>query len=564
VTDSDSSLQEKKKRAGKSKKDAVEQAAPSEESSEKKPFVWWAAYGCALLTGTLYWLAFAGKSSFNGFDLGLLTLVAFVPLLVAWRHQTPRRATWMGVLAGATMNFAGFYWLLNMLQVFSGFPTPLCLLFVAIISTYQGGRIGLMGWLYARATQRGWRHEWMVLLAFAASEYLYPLLFPWYYAATVTKLPALAQAADLGGPIFVGLILMAANLAIAEVFQARFHRRAMDRRIVGAGVGVLVASTLYGWVRILQVDAAAIQGEALHVGVVQGNMGLMEKREDSAEGLRRHKRMTGELRQKGVGLVVWSESSVTFGVTEDMYKPFLRDNVSAHLGVPTIFGGVIIRENPDDPRMERLFNTALSSDAKGEITGRYDKHYLLAFGEYLPFGDTFPILHEWSKNSGRFSPGDTMDPLPLVTKTGTHNVGILICYEDILPSFTNSVVNHGNPELLVNMTNDAWFGDTSEPYEHLALSTFRAIEHRRYLIRSTNSGVSAIVDPVGRVIQKTPTFQSAKLDGIVYLLHASTLYEAIGDWPIILMSLGALALAFVKRRKTEPQNLAKAGGTTDH
>ena len=526
------------------------------ESSEKRPILFRYAAIMALATGVLYWLAFAGMSSYQGWDFGLVTLVAWVPLLLALPNQTPKRALWLGVISGGTMNVLGFYWLLNMLRVFSGFPTTLCFLFVVIISTYQGGRLGLMGWLYARATQRGWRHEWVVLCAFAASELLFPLLFPWYYAATVTKLPALAQIADIGGPILVGLVLLGSNLAVAELFLSRFHRRAMDRRVVGAGFGVLALSALYGYVRILQVDAASVQGEPLHIGVVQGNMGLVEKREDSAEGLRRHKRLTGELRQKGVELVVWSESSVTFGVSEDMYKPFLRDNVSAHLGVPTIFGGVIIREDPNDPRMERLFNTALSSNAKGEITGRYDKHYLLAFGEYLPFGDTFPILHEWSKNSGRFSSGDTMDPLPLVTKTGTHNISALICYEDILPGFTNDVVNHARPELLVNMTNDAWFGDTSEPYEHLALSTFRAIEHRRYLVRSTNSGVSAIVDPVGRVIAHTPTFQSAKLDGIVYLLQGGTIYEVIGNVPMVALTLISILLAFLRKRSAPAKSAA--------
>lgn len=537
----------KKKAPVKSKGAAKGPARPEDDSLEKRSFTGPAAYGAALVTGLLYWLAFAGRGSFEGQDLGLLSLVAFVPLLLAWRNQTPKRAAWMGVLAGATMNFAGFYWLLNMLKTFSGFPTPLCLLFVAIISTYQGGRVGLMGWLYARATQRGYRHELAVLGAFAASEYLFPLLFPWYYAATVTKLGALAQLADVGGPILVGLVLIGANLAFAEVTAARMDRRAMDRRVVFAGLGALALSAAYGGVRILQVDADAQAGEALHVGVVQGNMGLFEKREDSAKGLRRHKQLTGELKARGVELVVWSESSVTFGVSEDMYKPFLRDNVSARLGVPTIFGGVIIRENPDDPRLERLFNTALASDAKGDITGRYDKQYLLAFGEYLPFGDTFPILHQWSPNSGRFSSGDSLEPLPVTTSTGTHQVSVLICYEDILPTFTNKMVAHAEPELLVNMTNDAWFGDTSEPFEHLALSTFRAIEHRRYLVRSTNSGVSAIVDPSGRVIQHTPTFQVAKLDGVVHWMKGGTIYEAIGDWPIILITFATLLMAFVRR-----------------
>ncbi len=523
---------------------------PSSRLLPERPFRAPAAYVAAFVSGLLYWLAFAGRSTYLGRDLGLLTFVAFVPLLLALRHQTPKRATWLGVLCGATMNFAGFSWLLEMLRTFSGFPTPLCLVFVAIISTYQGGRLGLMGWLYARARQRGWWQEFAIIGAFAASELVFPLLFPWYYAATVTKLGVLAQIADLGGPIVVGIVLMAVNLALSEVVVARWIEKRPLRRSVPASAAAALALTIaYGAVRMSQVDALAEASEPLRIGVVQGNMGLFEKREDSAKGLRRHKQLTAELKAEGAELVVWSESSVTFGVSEDMYKPFLRDNVAARLGIPVIFGGVIIRENPQDPRLERLFNTALSSNAKGEITGRYDKQYLLAFGEYLPFGDMFPILHQWSPNSGRFSSGSSLEPLPLETKTGTHNVSPLVCYEDILPSFANRVAAHARPELFVNMTNDAWFGDTAEPWEHLALSTFRAIEHRRFLVRSTNSGVSAIVDPNGRVVSHTGTFQVAKLAGTVRLMKGGTVYEALGDVPVIALTLLTLLAAFVRKEK---------------
>src|SRR5262249_25600521 len=149
---------------------------------------------------------------------------------------------------------------------------------------------------------------------------------------------------------------------------------------------------------------------------------------------------------------------------------------------------------------------------------------LLAFGEYLPFGDTFPVLYKWSPHSGRFSPGNTLDPLLVDVKGATHKVSALICYEDILPGFTNRAVAYAEPELLVNMTNDAWFGDTNEPWQHLALAKFRAIEHRRFLVRSTNSGVSAIIDPNGAVVDGTLStpFKAESHDAIVRWLQGGT------------------------------------------
>lgn len=521
----------------------------------------------AVLSGLLYFLAFAG------FDVWPLTFVALVPLYVSLFGQTPKRATWLGFLCGLGMNLGGFYWLLNMLRTFSGFPVALCLVFVVIICSYQAGRLALMGWLHGRATARGWSAPLVFAGAFAASELLYPLLFPWYYAATVHKLPVLMQLADVGGPILVGLVIVAVNLAIAEPLRAHLAAArgaaperapggseqrpalALDKRVIGAGVLALLVALVYGAARIAMVKAAVEKAEPVHVGFVQGNMGLMQKREDPGEGLRRHRRLTADLRAKGVDFVVWSESSVTFAVPEELGTKghFFRDRFAASLGVPTIFGAVLFRVDPD---RERWFNTAIATDARGEVTGRYDKQFLLAFGEYLPFGDTFPILYKWSPHSGRFSPGTSFDPVDVDIKGKKHKVTVLICYEDILPSFTNRAVAHADPELLVNITNDAWFGDTTEPWEHLALAKFRAIEHRRFLVRSTNSGVSAIVDPVGGVITNTKTFVVDAQEGVVRWMRGKTVYEVVGDAPWYLVSLGVVVAAF--RRRPPRRDPAKA------
>jgi apolipoprotein N-acyltransferase len=130
-------------------------------------------------------------------------------------------------------------------------------------------------------------------------------------------------------------------------------------------------------------------------------------------------------------------------------------------------------------------------------------------------------------------------------------VTTLICYEDILPAFTRAAVNAtgGASELLVNMTNDAWFGDSTEPWEHLALAQMRAIEHRRYLIRSTNSGISAIVDPVGRVMSHTSPFTQQTLRETIHWMRGSTVYEVIGDYPAWIGAAVALFMAFRSKKR---------------
>jgi apolipoprotein N-acyltransferase len=189
-------------------------------------------------------------------------------------------------------------------------------------------------------------------------------------------------------------------------------------------------------------------------------------------------------------------------------------------------------------------------EADGDVIGTYDKTYLLAFGEYLPFGETFPILYDWSPNSGRFSPGTSLDPVPFER----FRLSVLICYEDILPRFTRDAVRHARPHLLVNMTNDAWFGDTHEPHIHLALGALRAVEHRRWLVRATNTGVSAFVDPVGRVTRKGPTWRMARLRGEVGMVQTTTVYERIGDligW--LALALGAAGLYQTRKGASPPR-----------
>jgi apolipoprotein N-acyltransferase len=504
------------------------------------------AYGGAVLSGLLYWLAFAGM------DVWPLAFVAWVPLLVAMHRQMARRAMLLGWLAGVTMNVAGFFWLQEMLKTFSGFPAPVCFLFVLVVCGYQGGRIGLLGWLYGRASARGWPAPLVFAAAFAASELLYPLLFPWYYAATVHQVPALTQLAEVGGPILVGLVLVAANLAIAEPLIARLERRKIVIGVVAAGAVTTAFALCYGFLRIGAVDAAAQAAPAATVGVVQANMGLMEKRTAFDEGLKRHLDMSRELHDAGADFVVWSETSAMRAVRDDSFKQDLRAGVARRIGLPAIFGAVIVKHVPDE-REYVLYNSAVSSDGDGVVGSRYDKQYLLTFGEYLPFGESFPVLYKWSPNSGHFTPGTSLEPLLLDVKdkadgqVKTHRISTLICYEDILPRFTNDAVRHADPELLVNMTNDAWFGDTSEPWEHLALAQLRAVEHRRYLVRGTNSGVSAVVDPVGRVIAHSGTFREQAISAPIHWMRSHTVYERIGDWPWLLVGLAVVVGSFRKR-----------------
>ena len=503
----------------------------------------------AALTGLLYYI------SFPGVDFWPLAFFAWTPWLIGLRGRTPKQAVVGGLVIGLVVGFTGFYWLIEMLETFSGFPLPLCVLFMTILCAYQGGRFMLLGWLFTRARDRGWNAGLVFTLAFIASETIYPMLFPFTFGATVHDVIPLVQVGELGGPIAIALTLLAPSWALYRLIDALLEARAeraenrlkrafelTNPRVLGLLVAVPLISALYGLVRMHQVDAAVANAEKLRVGIVQANMGLAEKRQNYGEGKRRHLQATKKLRKDKVDLVVWPETSISGAVKETEANEYYKQTLTRSLKVPTIMGAVLARP-VDDAREYVLFNSALLSNEKGDIVGRYDKQFLLAFGEYLPFGETFPKLYEWSPNSGRFTPGTSFEPL----HWNGHDIATFICYEDIAPSFVNKLMRHGDPELLVNMTNDAWFGDSSEPWEHMALSQLRAVEQRRFFVRSTNSGVSGFVDPNGRWLQKTPTFQQAAISQEVAWLKLWTPYRLWGDIPWWLGTFAAIGLAFRRR-----------------
>jgi len=291
-----------------------------------------------------------------------------------------------------------------------------------------------------------------------------------------------------------------------------------------------------------RIDAA----ETARVGLVQGNLALTgtEKR----DAARIHRDLTKKLEQQGkLDLVVWSETAVNYLIPEDVLSPVMQRMVltgtDKKLETPVLTGVILRRGGLTRKTGAKLYNSATLVHPDGKVEGVYDKTFLLAFGEYIPFGETFPQLYEMSPNSGQLTPGKSLEAIPF----GAHKITVLICYEDILPRFTNSIVSHGDPDLLVNMTNDAWFGKSTEPAIHLALAKYRAVEHRRFLVRATNSGVSAFVDPLGRTFEETPIFEEAARASSVRWMRGKTVYEVLGDGPFWLLSLLVVAMGFRAR-----------------
>jgi apolipoprotein N-acyltransferase len=496
-------------------------------------------YALAALGGTLAFLGFAG------FDLWPLALVAFLPGYAAVDRVRPRgtRAVLgVGLLFGFVTGWGGFYWLLHVLGVFSGFPPWLCAVFASVLVVYVAGSFALAFWLYARARDRGFGPVPAAVAPALACELLYPMLFPFNYGASFHELPVVLQVVDLGGPLLLTALAVAVSAALYELAGALLAKRRPLPWRGPLAVALYAAFVLaYGTWRLGVVEADVAAAPKIEVGLVQANMGLLAKREDPFEGQVRHLDQSLALEAAHhPALIVWPESAFARFIPDRIRN--VRDYVLGDLRTPVLFGGLSERR-VDGAR--RYFNTAFITDAEGTIRGTYDKTYLLAFGEYLPFGETFPVLYELSRHSGRFTPGNHVRPLPF----GDYAIATLICYEDLLPGFVREAMAT-DPHLLVNVTNDAWFGDTHEPWIHFALAKLRAVEHHRFLVRATNSGVSGVVDPAGRVVTHSGTFERATLHAEVAMMQGRTLYARLGDWPGWLAV--AVTLWMVTRRRAAP------------
>ena len=495
--------------------------------------------GLAVLSGTLYFLGFAG---FNHWYFAPLAFVPFAELLR--RVDTGKAAFCFGWLMGTITHLGGYYWIPATLTKFGGCPLPLSLLMDVALCSWGGLSFGLLAWGLKRWWMAGGKPFPSLAVAVVFIEFAYPLLFPSYLANSFWEMPVLIQVCNLGGPLLLSAVTVFTSTALWLLLRWKFCGEPFPRVPLLVAGGLVLATIAYGLVRIPQVDENQENAPSLRIGLVQANMGTYQKRSEPEEGHRRHLADSQALQAQGVDLIVWPESAYVYILPahtgSNVYAQVMqRPDVAGDIHTPLLFGA-LRREGAKGSRPID-HNTAFLVDAAGNVQGTYDKTYLLAFGEYLPFGDTFPWLYDISPHSGRFTPGSRLDALPFQG----HRIGVLVCYEDVLPGFTRKLMRASQPDLLVNITNDAWFGETTEPEIHLALSVFRAVEHRRWLVRSTNSGISAFVDPVGRVVSRSGLQTRETLVGTVRWQTGTTLYTVLGDWPGWL-ALAAVAWAFYR------------------
>ena len=474
---------------------------------------------------------------YAGFDQFYLEWICLVPVLWAIRDQRPSRAFWIGWLAGIAMNCGGFYWAILMFRQFAGAPWPLACLGLLLLAAANGVVFAAWAWgtrLITRDT--GWSVAWVSPAVWTALEKFWPELFPNYLGASQYRLSLVTQIADLTGILGVSFLVVYLNSTLFAVLEQRNRNRRLAVRTAAVFAVVLATVLIYGLVRIRTVDQQAAGADKLAIGLIQANRGAGDKRMNPESLLDDHREMSGALAADShPDLIVWPE-----GVLRVRMMSRNGSLPASELGgthTPTLLGAVLHIESSG-----RDYNSALLADANGRIMGTYDKMVLVPLGEYIPFGETFPALYSLVPTASRFWPGESPEPL----RFGKYLLSVNICYEDIIPGQIRSLMRGGPggriPDVMINLSNDSWYGKSTEPMEHLALASFRSIEHRRSLVRSTNTGISAFVDPVGRIVTASGIWTRETLvDRVAVMKQGPTVYALLGDWIGWLCALLSLA-----------------------
>jgi apolipoprotein N-acyltransferase len=480
-----------------------------------------------LLSAALYALAFPPAS------LRPLAWLALAPFFAALARGTPVRGAALGLLWATATTIGVTWWFPRMLEGFFGLsPLAAHAALLALGLLAIGPAYAAFGAWLAALARRGAPAPGLVAAAFCVAEWLRshgPIGSPWALSGYALVGTPWIQCADLGGPYLAGFLLATANAAIASLAVPGL--RAPRPGLHLAGAAALVAAGLaYGSARLA---APAGEGEPIPVAVVQGGVvwGFRFDPARSEPHLRRYLELGAEARAGAPRLVVWPEHAIDF---------YLRDESPARAalleaqadGAPDLVLGA--PHYTREPGAVRFLNSVFLV-SRGRVAARSDKERLVPFAERSPFGAWLPGA------GGRYAPGIERRVLPAQAAP----LGAFLCAEAMEPDAARRLSAAG-AELLVNPSNDFWFSAAPAARLQLETASVRAVEERRWLIRATPTGYSALVDPHGRIAALSGYGGAEILRGEVRRSRAVTPYQRLGDAPLLLAAL-AVALASVRR-----------------
>ncbi|MDI6741284.1 MAG: apolipoprotein N-acyltransferase [Smithella sp.] len=477
--------------------------------------------------------------SFPKFGSGLFAWVALIPLFFALRNAaTVLQGFLLGFVTGIVGYIGIIYWIAYVIVNYGYLPLYVGILLMLILAAYLSLYVSLFaaGIVYFRGKMPVCLVAPFLWICFEYGKSYILTGFPWanlgysQYANIY-----LIQFADVAGVFGISFLIILVNAALFDMITQKTKRTNIAAVVV---FFVLAGVYLYGFCRVDQVNKAVEQSPALEVSLIQGNIDQSIKWDKNfqMETLNIYERLSLNNIPSPNSLIVWPETAVPFKFEEKSSMHDKITDLAANTQSWLITGSVSYTKRNSG---NEYFNSAYLVSPSGDVMDRYDKVHLVPYGEYVPLRKLLPFVEGFTSSIGDFSSGKGFYPLTMNDK----KIGVLICYEGILWNAARESKNH-SAELLVNITNDAWFGDTSAPFQHFSMTVFRAVETRLYLVRAANTGISGIVDPMGRIIARTSIFQQDALKGNVRFVNVPTIYSRSGDI-LVAISYLMIILLFV-------------------
>ncbi|MDY6863285.1 MAG: apolipoprotein N-acyltransferase [Thermodesulfobacteriota bacterium] len=466
--------------------------------------------------------------SFPKWEFSFLIMVALIPLYFSIEDETPFFAFTLGLTTGITFYMGLLYWIIITMKTYGGLPYVLSCFILFILALYLALYPALFSFLLSIFRIRAKRLSfflapfiWIIL------EYLCIHLFtgfPWgILGYALYKKNVLIQIADITGVHGISFFILLSNGIFWELLR---HYPLKKRKFPAMEflffLALLMVISVYGIYR-LKSNKYDYHEKKVKVGIVQGNIRQdMKWDKDYVDTiLKKYNDLTKKLFVKKPDIIVWPETATPFylgfdsGYSKEIYK------LSAEGNVYLLCGSLAFKFLSND---YKLTNTAFLISPENKIIDRYDKIHLVPFGEYVPLKRFLFFVYKLVEEVGDLVPGNEFK----VFLCPFGKFSTLICYEVIFPDIARRMVKNG-AGFITNITNDAWYGKTAAPYQHLAISTLRAVENRRYLVRAANTGISAIISPEGKIIRSTPLFTNAVISDTVSLKREITFYTEFGD-----------------------------------
>ncbi|KAB0664096.1 apolipoprotein N-acyltransferase [Oryzomonas japonica] len=487
--------------------------------------------------------------SFPTAGFSFLAWIALIPLLISLEGTTLRQAFRLGFTCGLAAYILILYWINIVVTHFGHLPwavsIPLYLALAAWLALFYG-----LATLIARYGEQGRiKLVFTLPVAWVALDFLRSFLltgFPWAMLGhSQYRILPLIQIADLSGVYGITLLIVLTNVVLYRVLRA----------VSGANVPypaksalllllLFTATLFYGFNRLNGEEKST--APPLRVALIQGNIDQDVKWSPAFQGqtMDIYERLTREAAHGGVDLVVWPESAAPFFFQDEFRQAERIRSLAREINAYVLFGSPA-HELRNGTRT--FLNSAFVVAPNGETGARGDKMHLVPFGEYVPLKRLLPFVSKLVVGIGDFSPGEHAAPLDV----GRTRAGLLVCYEGIFPELAREYVNNG-ARILVNITNDAWYGRSSAPYQHFSIAVFRAVETRTPLIRAANTGISAIIDQNGHIRAMSTIFQEEVCTGEIQPGSGDSLYLKIGDapaWFCAMLTLGVVLLARFRREK---------------